>query len=206
MNLVVYSSAIPKDNPELEKARELKIPTLHRSEFLMMLAEGKKLIAVAGTHGKTSTTAMIAHILDFCGYSPSAFIGGEVLGKKASSYTGQGEYFIAEVDESDGTILNFSPFLSVINNIDLDHLDHYRDIDHIKETFVQFYKQTDEEAGSLVFGWDNLNSREIGLGFADANRLGFDAASDAIFVEFHFKPIAMALSSLLWLKEIGSRV
>ncbi len=171
-DLVVYSSAIPATNPELIAAHSRSIPTIHRSEFLNILCRGKKLIAVAGTHGKTSTTALIAHLLDYCGFSPTAFIGGEIIGKERSSYYGDGEYFVAEVDESDGTILNFHPFVGIINNIDLDHLNYYRDLQHIKDTFLQFCRQADPDGG-LVFGWDNPDSQEVGLQFTNENRLAF---------------------------------
>ncbi|NRA65756.1 MAG: UDP-N-acetylmuramate--L-alanine ligase [Pseudobacteriovorax sp.] len=171
-SVIVYSTAISENNPELVQARKLGIPTLHRSEYLQLLSEGKKLIAVGGTHGKTTTTALIAHIFDRCGMKPTACIGGVRPDTKTSSYCGEGDFFITEADESDGTLLNFSPFASLVTNIDLDHLDFYKDLDDIIRTFGFFCKNVDPE-GVVVFSWDDRNSRDLAISFEESNRIVF---------------------------------
>lgn len=170
--IVVYSSAIRQDNPELVQAKNSGQTLWHRSQLLEFLIGDQKLIGVSGTHGKTSTTAMIAHILDQCGCQPTAFIGGEVGGRKSYSYTGHGEYFVAELDESDGSFLRFSPFVSVINNIDLDHLDFYKNLEEIKAAFHKFAKQTDPD-GAIVLNWDNGHCQELGHEIDLNHRLSF---------------------------------
>lgn len=172
VDLVVYSSAISKTNPELKEASKLGISSCHRSDFLKILIGVRKLIGVSGTHGKTSTTAIISHILNECGYEPSAFIGGEVIGRSSYSYTGNGEYFVAELDESDGSFLKFSPFISVVNNIDLDHLDFYDNIETIKQAFSDFIASTDTD-GSQIINWDNPYCREISQDNPSDERLAF---------------------------------
>ena len=172
LSAVVFSSAIAPDNQELRAARELGLLTLHRSEYLRLLSDDHRLIAVAGTHGKTTTTALIAHLLETLGYAPTACIGGTRSDCELSSYAGTGDYFVAEVDESDGSFLNFKPFIAIINNIDLDHLDFYKDLAHIQDTFQTFARQTADDGG-LVLNWDDPNSQEIAHSVAEKERLVF---------------------------------
>ncbi len=161
---VVISSAVKADNPEFKAARENGYTILHRSDLLNELMAGKKPICVSGTHGKTSTTAMLAYMLHALALDPSAAIGGELVGLEQSSFAGQGEYFVAECDESDGSFLKYEPFLSIITNIDLDHLDHYGDIEGLKTAFLEFAQKTHED-GTAIVGWDNAIVREIMDGF-----------------------------------------
>ena len=169
---LVYSSAISDDNPELLGAKKQGFEVWHRSQFLKYLIGDKKLIAVAGTHGKTSTTAIISHMLEFCDFKPTSFIGGEVLGKEAYSYFGDGDYFVAELDESDGSFLNFNPYISIVNNIDLDHLDFYKNLDGIKDAFKIFLNNTDPE-GLSILNWDNIHCHELAQDLDSNLRLAF---------------------------------
>jgi UDP-N-acetylmuramate--alanine ligase len=162
---IVISSAVKADNPELMAARAQGYTILHRSDLLRELMQGRKAICVSGTHGKTSTTAMLAHMLYTMALDPTAAIGGELVGFNRSSFSGKGEYFIAECDESDGSFLKYDPFLSVITNIDLDHLDYYGDIEGLKSAFLEFARKTQDE-GTAIVGWDNAIVREIMNGFA----------------------------------------
>lgn len=168
---VVVSSAVKATNPELIAAKERGLKVLHRSDLLKELMQGKKAICVSGTHGKTSTTAMLAYMLHAMELDPVAAIGGELVGLEQASLTGQGEYFVAECDESDGSFVKYDPFISIITNIDLDHLDHYGDIEGLKTAFLEFAKRTHED-GAAVVGWDNPIVREIMSEFP-AEKLAF---------------------------------
>ena len=138
-SVVVTSSAISLDNPEVVKAKECNIPVIMRAEMLAELMRLKKYgIAIAGSHGKTSTTSMVSWMLSHAGLDPTIVIGGKVDALGGNARLGEGEYLVAEADESDGSFLKLSPVLEVITNIDLEHLDYYRDLDHIKQTFLQF--------------------------------------------------------------------
>lgn len=137
-DVVVYSSAVRPDNPELLGARERGIPVIRRAEMLAELMRLKYGIAVAGAHGKTTTTSMIATVLAHAGLDPTAVVGGKLQGLGGGAKLGQGEYLVAEADESDGSFLRLSPTVAVVTNIDKEHLDHYRDLAHIQETFLEF--------------------------------------------------------------------
>ncbi len=138
-SVVVTSSAISADNPEVVRAKETGVPVIMRAEMLAELMRLKKYgIAIAGSHGKTSTTSMVSWMLSYAGLDPTIVIGGKVDALGGNAKLGEGEFLVAEADESDGSFLKLSPVLEVITNIDLEHLDYYRDLDHIKDTFLQF--------------------------------------------------------------------
>ncbi len=136
--VVVISSAVREDNPEVLAAQAAKIPVIPRGEMLAELMRLKRGIAVGGSHGKTTTTSMIAQILSQAGLDPTIVIGGKlgILGSNAK--LGKGDYLVAEADESDGSFLILNPTLAVITNIDREHLDHYKDIEEIRAAFVEF--------------------------------------------------------------------
>jgi UDP-N-acetylmuramate--alanine ligase len=138
-DVVVMSSAIRGYNPEIEAARARGIPVIQRAEMLGELMRMKFAIAVAGSHGKTTTTTMVAAVLMHAGYDPTAVIGGRVnsLGL-ANARLGAGEYLVAEADESDGSFLKLTPTVAVVTNIDAEHLDHYGTHDAVKKAFVDF--------------------------------------------------------------------
>lgn len=138
-DVVVVSSAVKGYNPEIEAARARGIPVIPRAEMLGELMRMKYAIAVAGSHGKTTTTTMIATVLTHAGLDPTAVIGGRVnsLGL-ANARLGQGEYLVAEADESDGSFLRLTPTVAVVTNIDAEHLDHYGTHDNVKRAFVDF--------------------------------------------------------------------
>lgn len=150
-DVVVTSSAISASNPEVEKAFEMNIPVIQRAEMLAELMRLKKYgIAIAGSHGKTSTTAMVGWMLANGGLDPTVVIGGKVDALGGNAKLGQGEFLVAEADESDGSFLRLSPVLEVVTNIDLEHLDYYRDLDHIKETFLKFIDKVPFYGAAIV--------------------------------------------------------
>jgi len=137
-HVVVTSSAVQRDNPEILEAAQLKIPVIPRAEMLAELARLKYTIAVAGTHGKTTTTSMIATILDRAGYDPTIVVGGILNTIGSNARLGKGDYIVVEADESDRSFLFLSPTIAVITNIEADHLDHYKDLEDIQTAFLSF--------------------------------------------------------------------
>ena len=137
-DVVVYSSAVKKDNPEITSAREKLIPVIPRAEMLAELMRMKYGIAIAGTHGKTTTTSMIATILGGHGMDPTVVIGGKLNSIGSNARLGKGEFLVAEADESDGSFLKLSPTIAVVTNIDREHMDHYRDMDEVKDAYLAF--------------------------------------------------------------------
>ena len=158
-DLVVYSSAIAKDNVELVAARERDIPIIQRAEMLAWIMEQSKIsIAVAGTHGKTTTTSMLALIFEKSGLNPTYLVGGEANDVEGNARLGNGRYVVAEADESDGSFLKLHPKLSVITNIEEDHLDHYGSLGKIMEAFIA-YAETIASDGLIVINNDHPNCR-----------------------------------------------
>jgi len=137
-DVVVISSAIKEDNIEVREARQRKVPVIPRAEMLAELMRMKYGIAVAGSHGKTTTTSMIATILDRAGFDPTIIVGGRLNTLGANAKLGAGDFFVAEADESDRSFLFLSPFIAVLTNIDEEHLDQYHNIEEIKKTFTHF--------------------------------------------------------------------
>lgn len=137
-DVVVISSAIREDNPEVQAAKEHLIPVIPRAEMLAELMRMKYGIAVAGTHGKTTTTSLIATILGHGHLDPTVVIGGRLNSIGSNAKLGQGEFLVAEADESDGSFLKLSPTIAVITTIDLEHVDHYPNVKTIREAFLEF--------------------------------------------------------------------
>jgi UDP-N-acetylmuramate--alanine ligase len=139
-DVVVYSSAVRPQNPELVEAERRKIPVIPRAEMLAELMRLKDGVAVGGSHGKTTTTSLVAHVLHAAGLDPTAVIGGRVLStsERTGARLGAGSLLVAEADESDGSFLRLAPIIAVVTNIDPEHLDHYGDIETLHEAFVSF--------------------------------------------------------------------
>jgi UDP-N-acetylmuramate--alanine ligase len=136
-DMVVVSSAIHEDNPELALARSRGIPVLHRMDALLMAVEGKRLVAVAGSAGKTTTTSMVAWILTGAGMDPTYLVGGEFT-TEGNSHMGSGEYAVFETDESDGSFLKVHPDIAIATNIDNDHLEHWGSMEALEQGFYRF--------------------------------------------------------------------
>src|SRR5438132_3656594 len=136
--VVVVSSAVPHDNPELAEARALHIPVIQRAEMLAELMRLKYGIAVAGMHGKTTTTSMVAAVLAAGGLDPTVVVGGRVDAMGSNARLGKSQYLVAEADESDRSFLKLSPILAVVTNIDREHMDCYRSMKDVKRAFLDF--------------------------------------------------------------------
>jgi len=159
-DVVVYSSAVKGDNPELIEAEKNKIPVIPRAEMLAELMRMKYSIAIAGAHGKTTTTSMLAKILTNAGFDPTVVVGGIIKGLGTNAKLGKGKYLIAEADESDKSFLKLLPTIGVITNIDEDHLDIYSDIDEIKSAFIDFANKI-PFYGDVYICEDDRNIRTI---------------------------------------------
>ena len=161
-NVVVCSSAVRADNPEVVEARARQIPVIPRAE---MLAELMRLyrhgIAVAGTHGKTTTTSMLAHLMTFAGFDPAVVVGGRVASLGSNARVGGGDYIVVEADESDGSLLQLTPTIAVLTNIDSDHLDFFSGgIEQIKQCFTTFVNRV-PFYGTIVLCLDDQNVQAI---------------------------------------------
>lgn len=137
-DVVVISSAVSPTNPELLAAKEQNIPVVRRAEMLAELMRLKYGVAIAGTHGKTSTTSMIAQILTRGGLDPTIVIGGKVNALRSNAKLGKGEFLVAEADESDRSFLHLTPTIAIITNIDPEHMENYRDFDHVRQAYLDF--------------------------------------------------------------------
>ena len=142
-DIVVYSSDIPKNHVEITKALELNLPLLHRSDLLHDCMQGKKPLLVTGTHGKTTTTSLLAHVLLNTSFDPSFVVGGIVLALETNGRSGQGEFFVAEADESDGSFLKSKSFGAIVTNLENDHLSYWKTPAHLDEGFKVFFAQAE---------------------------------------------------------------
>ncbi len=158
--VVVISSAVKGDNPEVIAAHAAKIPVIPRGEMLAELMRMKYGIAVAGSHGKTTTTSMVAQVLSQGGIDPTIVIGGKLGTIGSNAKLGKGPFLVAEADESDGSFLMLNPTLAVITNIDREHLDHYKDLDEIQDAFVTFANKV-PFYGSVFLCLDDANAAAV---------------------------------------------
>ena len=156
VHVVVYSSAVARDNVELQTARQRQVPTIERAEMLAELMRLKYGIAVAGTHGKTTTTSMVGAVLAEGRYDPTIVVGGRVTNLGSNARLGQGEYLVAEADESDGSFLKLAPTIAVVTTIDAEHLDHYGSLDAIRAAFLTFVNKV-PFYGAVVLCLDQPN-------------------------------------------------
>jgi len=158
--VVVYSSAVRPDNPELVRARANGIPVIPRADMLAELMRMKYGVAVGGSHGKTTTTSMVAAVLQRGGLDPTIVVGGRLKTLGANAQLGHGRFLVAEADESDGSFLRLAPAVTVITNIDREHLDHYKDLDDVRQAFIYFANRV-PFYGVAVLCVDDDNVRSI---------------------------------------------
>lgn len=157
--IVVVSTAILDNNPELQEAKARSLRIIHRAEMLAYLGVGLETLAVAGTHGKTTTSSMLAHTLDALAYEPTFLVGGIVRAYGTNAHSGAGEYYVVEADESDKSFTYLDPYGVIVTNIEADHLDHYGDLDEIYEKFREFIASVPEEGVVVVCGDDAALAR-----------------------------------------------
>src|ERR1700752_3028955 len=157
---VVTSSAIAEENPEVAEARKLHVPVIQRAEMLAELMRLKYGIAIAGMHGKTTTTSMIAAVLAAGGLDPTVVVGGRVGAMGSNARLGKSHYLVAEADESDRSFLKLSPILAVVTNIDREHMDCYRDMEGVENTFLEFMDSVPFYGGVIACN-DDDNLRRI---------------------------------------------
>ena len=185
VEMVVRSTAILDDNPEILEAKRRLIPVLARAEMLSSLMNNKRGIAVAGTHGKTTTTSLIASIMSHAQLDPTFINGGIINSFNSNAQLGKGEYLIAEADESDKSFLLLQPSISVITNIEPDHLINYEDnFDNLKNAFLEFIKKLPFNGISIVCGDDPVIS-ELKTSFQRSHiSYGFDPKNDYVLSEY----------------------
>jgi UDP-N-acetylmuramate--alanine ligase len=159
-DVVVYSSAIPADSPELEAARRAQITLIPRAEMLAELMRGQHAVAISGSHGKTTTTTMVGAVLEASGLDPTLVVGGQLRGLGANSRLGAGELMVVEADESDGSFLRLHPADIVITNVDREHLDHYGGVESLREAFLEFANRI-PFWGICVLCIDDANARSL---------------------------------------------
>ncbi|KXK58476.1 UDP-N-acetylmuramate--alanine ligase [Micromonospora rosaria] len=160
VDTVVYSTAIPQDHLELVEARRRGLRVLHRSEALAAAMTNRRAVAVAGTHGKTSTTSMVTMVLQQAGQDPSFVIGGEISEVGSGAHHGTGEHFVVEADESDRSFLIYRPFVSIITNVEADHLNTYGDLATLEAAFADFARLTDPD-GYVITCADDPGGRRL---------------------------------------------
>ena len=158
--VVVYSTAVGDKNPELQAARAAGIPTIPRADMLAELMRMKYGIAVGGSHGKTTTTSMVAAVLARGGLDPTIVVGGRLHGTGSNASIGNGQFLVAEADESDGSFLRLAPAVTVITNIDREHLDHYHDLAAIQQAFTYFANRVPFYGVAILCG-DDPQVREM---------------------------------------------
>jgi len=176
-DVIVYSSAVSEDNPELLEAKRRGIPTIPRGEMLAELMRFKYGIAISGTHGKTTTTSMVGSILGKTGYDPTVVIGGKLKNYGSNAKLGRGDFLVAEADESDGSFLKLTPTIVSINNIDREHLSYYKNFENIKKAFIDFANKV-PFYGAVALNIDDENVRSI-IPFIEKKIIKFGLSEDA---------------------------
>jgi len=185
-DVVVISSAVSDNNPEVVEAKKRKIPVIPRIEMLSEIARLKYTIAIGGTHGKTTTTSLVSLILTEGGLDPTIVVGGRLKNIASGAKLGKGEYLVAEADESDGSFLKLSPAIAIITNIDDDHLDYYETMENLKKAFISFANKVPFYGSTILCADDknirsilpHINRRYITYGFSDDN--------DYVVKNFHY--------------------
>jgi UDP-N-acetylmuramate--alanine ligase len=178
VDVVIYSTAISSQNPEMVRAIERSIPILTRAKALALLMHGYKSIAVAGTHGKTTTSSMATVAFQGCGTDPSFAIGGTVTASGSNAHRGSGEFFIAEADESDGSFIEYHPFAAIVTNIEHDHVDFFEKPEDVTRVFQEF-AATIQPEGVLIYCNDDAGSRSLGKSHTRSHAFSYGTEADS---------------------------
>lgn len=202
---VVYSSAVNSKNPELREAELRGLPLLHRSDFLNLLMEKRTGVTVAGTHGKSTVTAMLATILCASGEDPLVAAGAEIPDLGGNFRLGRGNLFVAEADESDHSFLKYHPYAGIVTNIDADHLNNYRGIEEIKNAFLNHLDSISPE-GAVVCCLDDPNLKEVSAK-TDSRVITYGTSRDADYQAVEIIPESLSVSfNLLHQGEFLARI
>ena len=186
--VVVISTAVARSNPEVACALKQGIPVIARGEMLAELMRLKYGIAVAGSHGKTTTTSLVANVLDAGGFDPTVVIGGRVKSLRSNARLGRGDFLVAEADESDGSFLHLNPTIAVVTNIDREHMDHYRDFETLRRTFSEFVAKI-PFYGAGIFCADHPETARLAASFGKrAVTYGIREKSDYQAAKIRIKP------------------
>ena len=178
VDIVIYSTAIGPSNPEIVRALERSIPIITRASALALLMHGNVSVAVAGTHGKTTTSSMATVAFQSCGLDPSFAIGGTLTASGSNAHRGTGRYFIAEADESDGSFVAYHPHAAIVTNIEHDHVDFFATSDEVTQVFRDF-SATIAADGFLIYCADDPGSRQLGESVTHCRTFSYGTASDA---------------------------
>ena len=177
-DIAIYSAAIPENNVEILEARLKNIPVHSRADILSWILNKNKGIAIAGTHGKTTTTSMVSMMLRGLDMDPTIIVGGELNELGSNAIYGKSDFVIAEACESDGSFLKYNPFISVVTNIEEDHFDYYNDMDELKKSFFKFISNTREEGWIIINGDEIDKSRIEDMGKKNIITFGLDKGND----------------------------
>ena len=188
-DVVIYSTAISANNPEIARALERSIPIMTRANALALLMHGLTSIAIAGTHGKTTTSSMATVAFQACGTDPSFAIGGTLSASGSNAHRGSGKYFIAEADESDGSFIAYHPHAAIVTNIEHDHVDFFATADEVTQVFANFAKTIPSD-GYLIYCNDDPGSRALGeaVSHCTTYSYGTDASSDLKIDQIELTP------------------
>jgi UDP-N-acetylmuramate--alanine ligase len=202
-DIAVYSNAVPETNPEITRARKMKIPVLPRAVMLDEVMRLKYGIAIAGSHGKTTTTSMLATIFMEAKLDPTYIVGGVVKSGGVHARAGKGRYVIAEACEAFGSFLHLNPVIAGVTNIDNDHLDYYKKMDALKEAFVNFINKVPFYGAAYLNGDDpNVKSIKDEI-FVKAVYYGFDRSNDIYAANVHFKGFMQRFTVIYHGKNLG---
>jgi UDP-N-acetylmuramate--alanine ligase len=203
-DLIVFSTAISENNPERLRALELGLPIIARATALALMMSESKSIAVAGTHGKTTTSSMLTVALQATGADPSFAIGGTITASGSNAHRGTGEFFVAEADESDGSFVAYHPYGAIITNIEHDHVDFFADESAVFEVFTEFVTTIDSE-GFLIYCNDDKGSRKLGSTVTNTRTFTYGTSpdSDLVIDQITLLPLGSSARAIWHGKVIG---
>ena len=203
-DLIVFSTAISENNPERLRALELGLPIIARATALALLMSESKSIAVAGTHGKTTTSSMLTVALQATGADPSFAIGGTITASGSNAHRGTGDFFVAEADESDGSFVAYHPYGAIITNIEHDHVDFFVDENAVFEAFTDFVTTIDSE-GFLIYCNDDKGSRKLGSTVTNTRTFTYGTSpdSDLVIDQITLLPLGSSARAIWHGKVIG---
>jgi UDP-N-acetylmuramate--alanine ligase len=204
-DVVIYSNAISPTNPEMQRASVLKLPLITRAQALAVLMSTSKSLAVAGTHGKTTTSSMLTVALQGCGVDPSFAIGGTLTASGSNAHRGTGEYFVAEADESDGSFMEYKPFAAIVTNVEHDHVDFFETEQAVMDIFNDFARSIDPN-GYLVYCRDDKGATAIASEESAATKVsyGVDPNSDLLIDQITLLPIGSKARALWKGRAVGA--